>query len=636
MNRDEGTPVDNEVVLADEVGTELTVPRREQAQVNTQARISTFERDMAAAGKITAEDRELIAIMKRSDINHDGEVSLPEALTGLRDAAKSRLELKKTRRMLFALFLFTLFLLLGIGGLVALVTAIYKDTYVKGDTTMSNAEGEVVGTRVATHNLPLIVAPVLPDDELFSVETLRVTLPGSRTTGLAEVGSGEVGSDEAISEIGPGEVNSFRISRVQKINSTAVVFHALGGETIRVWNGVTTVRLSPTGPEIPVCSADVTCAAFQVEGAELAEKYLAKAEALLVPFEEGRRRLAEACLDPYSSDERDAAQAAAQGRCNPVITTAAACKTFAAETGGLTWGGSHSYHRTKGCFAYQSGKTRYAFFGTGGSLAQMAGPSPDPWPYHRFSEKELSNYVNRNIPHCLLLSNQAKLEAKLDPAFSYYTSTQECLVAKDGVSTCTDLYQIPANYKNGKAVTGTLKVGAAVTSIGTNAFRNTQITGIDLSEATALKTISDWAFSYNTQLTGTLKMGPAVTSIGFRAFYTTGFTGLDLSEATALQTIAEKAFYNIPQLTGTLKVGPAVTSIGKIAFYGTKITGIDLSEATALQTIGDYAFYGTRVTELDISKATALKTIGHRAFDATPIHGQEKCKSDGTPRCFTL
>eukprot|EP00964_Phaeocystis_antarctica_P150179 scaffold117551_cov30-Phaeocystis_antarctica.AAC.1 len=65
---------------------------------------------------------------------------------------------------------------------------------------MSNAKGEVVGTRVATHDLPLLVAPVLPDDELFSVETLRVTLPGSRTTGLAEVGSGE-----AVNEVGSGE-----------------------------------------------------------------------------------------------------------------------------------------------------------------------------------------------------------------------------------------------------------------------------------------------------------------------------------------------------------------------------------------------------------------------------------------------
>ena len=56
MNRDEGTPVDNEVA-ADAVGTELTVPRREQNQIN----IHKFEREMAAAGTVM-EDREIIAI----------------------------------------------------------------------------------------------------------------------------------------------------------------------------------------------------------------------------------------------------------------------------------------------------------------------------------------------------------------------------------------------------------------------------------------------------------------------------------------------------------------------------------------------------------------------------------------------
>ena len=147
---------------------------------------------------------------------------------------------------------------------------------------------------------------------------------------------------------------------------------------------------------------------------------------------------------------------------------------------------------------------------------------------------------------------------------SYHTPTQECLVAKDGVDTCTDFYQIPAGFSQGKTVTGTLKVGAAVTSIGDYAFDGTDLTGIDLSEATELQTIGDRAFYYNSQLTGTLKVGPAVTSIGSRAFDSTG------------------------------------------------LTGIDLSEATALETIGDGAFLGTALV------------------------GEEKCKSNGTPRCFTL
>ena len=210
--------------------------------------------------------------------------------------AQLRLNFKRLRLWLSVATVFIVILLLGNGGLIAVVMAIYKDTYVKGDTTMSDANGKVVGTRVATHDLPLLAAPVLPLEELFSVETIRVTLPGS-VAGPIENSRGEpnneVGSGEANNEVGPNVVSSFRISRVDKVNSTAVVFHAVGGEQIRVWNGITTVWDGING-EIPVCSANVTCAAFQVEGAELAEKYLAEAEALLAPFEEGRRRLARA------------------------------------------------------------------------------------------------------------------------------------------------------------------------------------------------------------------------------------------------------------------------------------------------------------------------------------------------------
>ena len=131
---------------------------------------------------------------------------------------------------------------------------------------------------------------------------------------------------------------------------------------------------------------------------------------------------------------------------------------------------------------------------------------------------------------CLLLSNQAKLEAKLesnhaatvsklDPgvALSYHTPTQECLVAKDGVDTCTDFYQIPAGFSQGKTVTGTLKVGAAVTSISDYAFAYTDLTELHLSEATALLTIGDAAFYGNAQLTGTLKVGPGPPSFGSAA-----------------------------------------------------------------------------------------------------------------------
>ena len=218
----------------------------------------------------------------------------------------------------------------------------------------------------------------------------------------------------------------------------------------------------------------------------------------------------------------------------------AACKALALKNG-LIWGGSYAgYYPYFGCYAYAgsyAGVGGKAWFGTGGTETQML----------QAIETSINSWIPLRVSSldtdCLLLSNQAKLEAKLNPAFSYHTSTQVCFVAKTGAETCTNLYQIPANFKNGKAVTGTLKVGAAVTSIGTNAFRNTQITGLDLSEATALQTISDRAFLDSKQLTGTLKVGPAVTSIGYLVFAYTDFKVLDLSDATALTTISSYAFW---------------------------------------------------------------------------------------------
>jgi hypothetical protein len=213
------------------------------------------------------------------------------------------------------------------------------------------------------------------------------------------------------------------------------VFHALGGEEIRVWNGVTTVRLAATGPEISICSADVTCAAFQVEGAELAEKYLAEAETLLEPFAEGRRRLAEDCLNPYGAVGRDTAQTAAEDRCNPnpVITTADDCKRAAEKIGGRYTGSFAEVEPYYGCFqvsgAYTNG-AKVLLFGTGGNLAQMTRED--------FSDVYtlwwLQRFVNVNLDaDCLLLSNQAKLASMLkallnvaQPACSDYGGGSSC------------------------------------------------------------------------------------------------------------------------------------------------------------------------------------------------------------------
>ena len=145
-----------------------------------------------------------------------------------------------------------------------------------------------------------------------------------------------------------------------------------------------------------------------------------------------------------------------------------------------------------------------------------------------------------------------------------------------GVLVATALYYVGLGYLRPKPVNVVTPSIYLFETIGDRAFY-----------------ISDRAWFNNTNLRGTLKVGPAVTSIRYWTFAMTGLTGLDLSEANALRTIGNNAFHYNRQLTGTLKVAPAITLIGDSAFKNTGFTGLDLSEATALETIGYSAFYNT-------------------------------------------
>ena len=276
-------------------------------------------------------------------------------------------------------------------------------------------------------------------------------------------------------------------------------------------------------------------------------------------------------------------------------------------------------------------------------------------------------------------------------------TVQECVITKDGVKQCIDgeliweladptLVDIPANFlKDSKDLTGTLKLGAAVKTIGSFAFAYTKLTRLDLSQAASLETIGGYAFiatdttatietpfnvpaynplnsfpagvsivamfpglkecavapsgtepcweladpdmtdipegflKSNTDLTGTLKLGAAVKTIGVNAFFETKLTGLDISDATSLVSIGVQAFY-ATYITGTLVIPPNVETIGQGAFYITKLTGLDLRNAASLVSIGNYAFQYTGITGTLVIPAN-VATIGHAAFKYTKLAG---------------
>lgn len=177
----------------------------------------------------------------------------------------------------------------------------------------------------ATYKLPLIVAPTLDERALFSAKTVNVKVFDL--------------------EFGKKVSASWRISRVTKVNETAVIFHAEDDNRaeVRVINGVTTARLTSDGPFMPVCSADVTCAAFQVDSANV-EKLLADTEVNLKNFAEGRRQLAEACrLDQPVFDHLPSLESVAKNKCAPLCEDS--CPTHS--DGICSDGGNHSINPGK-------------------------------------------------------------------------------------------------------------------------------------------------------------------------------------------------------------------------------------------------------------------------------------------------
>ena len=100
---------------------------------------------------------------------------------------------------------------------------------------------------------------------------------------------------------------------------------------------------------------------------------------------------------------------------------------------------------------------------------------------------------------------------------------KKCAIAPSGTEACWELADptmtdIPNDFLKGNTdLTGTLKVGPAVKTIGAWAFAKTKLTSLDLSKATSLVEIGDCAF-YATDLGGTLVIPATVTMISDDAF----------------------------------------------------------------------------------------------------------------------
>ena len=107
--------------------------------------------------------------------------------------------------------------------------------------------------------------------------------------------------------------------------------------------------------------------------------------------------------------------------------------------------------------------------------------------------------------------------------------------------------------KDNTKLTGTLKLGAAVKTIGTNAFYKTKLTGLDLSAAASLESIGDLA-SYDTDIMGNLVIPANVETIADHVFADIELTGLDLSDAASLVSIGAHRLSGAPMATSRARL----------------------------------------------------------------------------------
>ncbi|MGJ0782859.1 MBG domain-containing protein [Lacticaseibacillus rhamnosus] len=242
-----------------------------------------------------------------------------------------------------------------------------------------------------------------------------------------------------------------------------------------------------------------------------------------------------------------------------------------------------------------------------------------------------------------------------DGAFQFIQNTKktESNAENDTTDVQIAVLNLPANVKtiSGSAFYGSKVKTIAVaensqlTTLGFQAFAFSTATAINLPDS--LEQIGDQAF-YGGKLVK-VAFGPKLQSIGNLAFTEFGpLENVEFTRATALETIGDSAFaYNT--INNAITLPPKLLTIGNAAFVGNKIPKLVLDDQ--LKTIGDTAFGYNQIQDAlvvpdsvtDIGKyafvynsisnltlGNGLKTIGQEAFEANVILNAQTIPSSVT------
>jgi hypothetical protein len=153
-----------------------------------------------------------------------------------------------------------------------------------------------------------------------------------------------------------------------------------------------------------------------------------------------------------------------------------------------------------------------------------------------------------------------------------------------------------------------------VTSIGYEAFQESQLKSVIFSENSKLESIGSQAF-YDVPITSII-IPDSVTTIGGKAFFLTQLTNIIFSENSKLESIGSGAFEYTPLLSITIP--NTVRTIENYAFKDSLITSIIIPDSVT--TIGAHAFANTPITGVTIpDSVTLVEYYGYGTFSNCPF-----------------
>ena len=202
-------------------------------------------------------------------------------------------------------------------------------------------------------------------------------------------------------------------------------------------------------------------------------------------------------------------------------------------------------------------------------------------------------------------------------------------------------------FNNSKTIKHiSVEENSQLVSIEKEAFSGSALESVDLSNATMLQNIGQFAFyKCNSLVTLNIEKCTKLEYIGVDAFNSTCLTALNLPRS--LKIIEERAFMAVPLQVIDLSNQTSLLSIGDNAFsngtaigvkeefkgeYNTKI--IDLSGSVNLRQIGAEAFFGiaSEGAEVTLRGCSSLSSIGDHAFYSRDI---EKTINEGGSSVYT-